>query len=69
MEFEVVRVPYAVACALNNLRLGISRACYMNWAMAVHLRPSTASTYWRRARQLRRKELANPNGIMIHSKK
>ena len=68
MEFEVVRVPYAVICALNNLRLGISRACYMDWARAMRLKPSTASAYWHRARQLYFKERKNPNGIMIHSK-
>lgn len=68
MEYEIIRVPYAVICALNNLRLGICRAYYMDWAMATpSLKRSTASTYWQRARQLRQKELMNPNGILVYS--
>ena len=49
---HVKKVPYGVLCAISNIRLGIARSYYMEWAMAYGYKKSTASHYWATARKL-----------------
>lgn len=46
------KVPYAVLCAINNIRIGIAKSEYMDWAAAMGLSKKTAHNYWAKARSL-----------------
>lgn len=37
---------YAIKCAINNLRLGIRRSYFMDWATASGYSKNTAANYW-----------------------
>ena len=37
---------YAILCAKNNIRLGIRRSYFIEWATASGYTQSTAATYW-----------------------
>lgn len=49
---NIFYVSYAILCAINDIKLGIARSYYMDWAMASGYKKSTASTYWNKARNL-----------------
>lgn len=53
------KVPYAVLCAINNIRLGIAKSEYMDWASASGLSKKTAHNYWAKARKLNEKAPEN----------
>ena len=65
-EKVVLHVPYAVLCALNDLRLGICRAYYMDWALASGFKKSTAASYWQRARKLFFEEMDNYKELIVY---
>ena len=43
---------YAIQCAANNMRLGISRSYFIDWATACGYTKSTAATYWNMAKKI-----------------
>lgn len=61
MAGNVIAVPYAVLCAINNIKLRIARSYYMDWALASGYAKSTASNYWQRARKLMAQTYENPD--------
>lgn len=40
---------YAIECAVNNMRLGISRSYFIDWAVACGYSKNTAAKYWQMA--------------------
>lgn len=42
---------YAIKCAINNLRLGIRRSYFMDWATASGYSKNTAANYWQTAKK------------------
>lgn len=62
----VLHAPYAVLCALNDLRLGICRSYFMDWALACGFKKSTAASYWQRARKLFFEEKYNGKELVVY---
>lgn len=65
-EEVVLHVPYAVLCALNDLRLGICREYYIDWALASGFKKSTAVSYWHKARKLFYEEKRNNKELIVY---
>lgn len=65
-EKVVLHVPYAILYALNDLRLGISRADFMDWALASGFKKSTASNYWQRAKKMFHEEVYNNKELIVY---
>lgn len=65
-EKVILHIPYAILCALNDLRLGICRAYYMDWACASGIKKSTAASYWCRARKIFFEEKCNDKELIIY---
>ena len=65
-ESVVLHVPYAVLCALNDLRLGICRAYYIDWALASGFQKSTAVTYWEKAKRMYNEEKYNNKELIVY---
>ena len=42
---------YAIQCATNDIRLGIRRSYFIDWATACGYTKATAATYWRIAKK------------------
>lgn len=49
---QYVYVCHGVLCAINDIRLGIARSYYMDWANAMGYKPATARSYWSKAKRL-----------------
>ena len=58
---NIIYVSYAILCAINDIKLGIARSYYMDWAMASGYKKNTASTYWSKARKLMADTRENSN--------
>ena len=56
-----IYVPYGVLCAINNIKLGIAKSYYMDWAQAYGLAKSTANNYWHKAHKYVEKQRKNPD--------
>ena len=65
-EKVILHVPYAVLYALNDFRLGICRAYYMDWAFASGFKKSTAASYWQRARKMHDEEVRNNKELIVY---
>lgn len=61
MTQNIIYVSYAILCAINDIKLGIARSYYMDWAMASGYKKSTASTYWSKAQKLMTGNRENPD--------
>ena len=61
MTQNIIYVSYAILCAINDIKLGIARSYYMDWAMASGYKKNTASTYWSKARKLMADTRENPD--------
>ena len=51
------RVSYKMLCAITNVRLGLAKHYYMEWAEAIGMSKATANNYWNRAKTLARKDV------------
>ena len=60
MTQNIIYVSYAILCAINDIKLGIARSYYMDWAMASGYKKSTAGAYWSKARKLMADTRENP---------
>lgn len=61
MTQNIIYVSYAILCAINDIKLGIARSYYMDWAMTSGYKKSSASTYWSKARKLMADNRENPD--------
>ena len=49
-----IKVSYPIIGAINDLKLGICKSYFIDWALASGYSRSTAENYWRKAKKLLR---------------